>query len=126
MKSSQTANVGWACVGAAWGLLVFLAVLFPGAGGHGWVSPLKVAWLALIGAPLATLAWVRGKTVLAAIALAIGLGADLYLMWATVHEGVHYLNKVLWPAMLWLGLWSSWQIFAVIALSRSRPGRPGA
>lgn len=120
MKSSQTATVGWALVGVVWGVLVLLAVFFPGAGGHGWVSPLKVAWLALIGVPLATLAWVRERRLFAAIALTIGLAADLFLVWATVREGVHYFNKVFGPSVLWIGVWSSWQILAVIALFRSR------
>ena len=108
----------------------FLALAIAGAG-HGWTTPLWASFLLWIVLP-ATFATISprgrqlfgGKRDLLALA-AVGMVADAALIWVTIHEGTQYF----WAAMetatpfavLWLAVWASWQLLALVALANGQP-----
>jgi len=107
----------------------FIALLTAGAG-HGWTTPLWASFLLWIVLP-ATFATVspRGRQrfggkrdVLALVA--IGIAADAALIWATIREGTQYFWAVMETAtpfpLLWLAIWGSWQLLALIALTKGQ------
>lgn len=64
-------------------------------------------------------AWARREAngqVLAGIALTIAGITDALLIWATVNEGVEYFLRVKQMASVWIGLWISWQVLALIVV----------
>ena len=108
----------------------FLALATAGAG-HGWTTPLWASFLLWIVLP-ATFATISplgrqrfgGKHELLAL-VALAIAADAALIWATIREGTQYF----WVAMetatpfpiLWLAIWGSWQLLALIALTKGQP-----
>lgn len=113
----------WGFGGVIWGAVILIGSSFVVGGGHGWVSPLPFALLAVLTTPLATIAWARrgtnGKT-LAAVTLGIAVIADVLLVTATLVEGTEYVYKVLPAALVWILLWSSWQVLAIFVLLSKR------
>ena len=106
-----------------------LALATAGAG-HGWTTPLWASFLLWIVLP-ATFATISplgrqrfgGKRDLLAL-VAVGLLADAALIWATIREGTQYFWAVVETAtpfpLLWLAIWGSWQLLALIALTKDR------
>lgn len=107
----------------------FLAFAMTGAG-HGWIAPFWASFLLWIVLPL-TFATVSplgryrdgGKRHLSWL-VAAGMAGDAVLLWATIDEGTQYFWTVMDMAtpfpILWLSIWSSWQIIALIALTKDQ------
>jgi len=111
-------------------LLAFVAhyVAFAlGGAGHGWTAPFFASVMLWIFLPL-TFATVsplgpyrQGGGPYRLILISIALIADASLLFATFREGTEYFWKIMDLAggfvILWLSIWTSWQLIALISLS---------
>lgn len=100
------------------GLCLSLGIIVAG-GGHGWVSALPFGILALFVTPIGFSRLVRFRLTsisgnISFLSLAVLL--DLLLLWSTKQEGYVYFNKAHGIAIQWLGVWSVWQLAAVLTL----------
>jgi hypothetical protein len=101
--------------GIIWGLFIAIASLGVAGAGHGWVSAWPFGILSIFTTPLATISWARRRTngkQWAFIAIVIAMLADVLLIIFTTHEGVRYFFQAFPFSVLWVLIWSSWQILA--------------
>jgi hypothetical protein len=112
-------------VGLGVGVGIGTAVLALGMSGfgEGWNSAF-ISSVAVLGAPLAALAWSmrerRAGFFLAGVDLLGALAFDLLLWHETLQEGTYYVAKV-WRSepevlLIWGGLFVSWQIVAALVV----------
>ena len=115
-------KVLYICLGIAgtiWGLCIALGTLIVSGAGDGWTSPLPFGLLAIITTPLVTIAWVKRRTggkQLARFCLVIALAANILLLFATLDEGVRYFINAFPYSIVWVTLWFSWQLLALVVM----------
>jgi hypothetical protein len=92
--------------------------------GHGWVSPTRICWIAILTGPLSCVAWVyRSKPLGVTLALAlfvVMLVAGILLPTMTEREGMEYFYRI-WPrysqeVLVWGAMWSVWQVVTIATL----------
>jgi hypothetical protein len=118
--------VAWALVaiGLLSGVWATLVSLGMGGDGSGWLSPVKVCWVAMVAGPAAGIAWgLRRRAsgfVLLALLLLIMLSADVTLIHLTLNEGLdgarHVWRVAPGATLLWLIAWCEWQLVVSVAL----------
>lgn len=99
-----------------------LALIAAGAG-HSWTAALPFGLLSLGLFPLAFSRLAKPISVTPTSSralLALALGLDLLLVASTISEGIRYVNNVFGIAVLWVAVWSLWQIAALITLIKTR------
>ena len=107
-------------IGIIWGLLIVFMSVMVGGAGHGWITAFKVGLIAIFTAPLTAVAFQKRGTDtakhLALAALVFGILGDIVLIIGTLDEGIHYVKRAGELAYLWLFVWLSWQIVALIVV----------
>ena len=114
------------------GLIVGAGGLALGAylasGNHGWPSALWFSVVGLIGAPLSALSWSsrrsKRRSIMAGIALVLGLVASMGLLFDLTHE--HSEISFAWSQVplavgAWLAMWVLWQAAALARLILFQP-----
>lgn len=116
VMQNKALSFWWGVAGTFWGLFIAAGSLIISGAGDGWVSPLQVGILAIFTTPLSTIAWAKrgaGGKQLATFSLTIAAVADIFLFFATLSEGTQYFYNALPYSIIWLVLWSSWQLLAL-------------
>jgi len=116
---NRALTLWWGFAGTFWGLVIAVGSLMVSGAGDGWVSPLPFGVLAIFTTPISTIAWAKKRTCgkqMAAFILKIAVVADIFLFFATLNEGARYFYNAFPYSILWLVLWSSWQLLALIVV----------
>jgi hypothetical protein len=98
-----------------------------GGDGSGWLSPVKVCWVAILAGPLSGIAWsLRRKPLgvgLMLSLLAVSLVSNFVLLHLTLKEGVGYAFKLfrLDPLFMlsWTAAWCGWQALVYASLLKT-------
>lgn len=123
-RPSKLVGIVLGSIGLMTGLAAHVLATGMLGGGHGWLSAVRISWIAIVAGPLAALTWVtryriHGMVIGGALS-AVMLGAHVVLLVMTEEEGFHnffHVWSVAWPYMLWWCLaWGYWQILLVSAL----------
>lgn len=112
-------------IGSVLGVLCALLSVGIAGAGHGWVSALPFGLLAIVLYPVSFSRLRRfreGSVLGSCIMLAVALVLDILLFMFSLSEGGGYFLKVLGGAILWLVLWSGWQLAAIATLVLQKSG----
>ena len=106
---------------------LFVAFLTMGAG-HGWTTPLWFSLVGFVAFPLSVWAAVtrvgRSAVPFYGLLLALALVGDYRLYAMTDAEGWQYFHRVAPFNLIWLALWSLWQLAILYAFLRALRNRP--
>src|ERR1700730_9563624 len=108
-------------IGLVSGVWAAFESLGMGGDGSGWLSPVKVCWIAVFASPAAAIAWSlrhrRIGVLMMLCLLFVLLTADWVLAYLTVKEGVGYALKLfrLDPIgmLAWTIAWYGWQVVVI-------------
>lgn len=100
------------------------------SGNNGWPAALWYSVVGLIGAPVSLLSWTsrrsRRRTLMAGLALAVGLFASMGLLLDLTHEMSQISfawSQVPLAVLAWMLIWLSWQLLALARLIVFEPPR---
>jgi hypothetical protein len=98
------------------------------SGNHGWPSALWFSVVGLVGAPVSALSWSsrrsKRRSLMAGIALMLGLLASMALLFDLTHEQseiVFAWSQVPFAVAGWLAIWVLWQRAALARLILFQP-----
>ena len=98
------------------------------SGNNGWPSALWYSIVGLVGAPVSALSWSsrrsKRRSVMAGLALVLGVLASMGLLFDLTHEHseiVFAWSQVPIAVAAWLAIWMSWQIAALARLILFQP-----
>jgi hypothetical protein len=111
----------------ATGTLIGLVCAFGGLGlagaGHGWTSAWPFGLSSLILTPWAFYRLGKFREIsqpTSFVLLALALALDALLFGMTLFGNVKYFYRIINPALIWLSVWSVWQIVVVATILMSR------
>jgi hypothetical protein len=121
---------GWimGVVGAA---MAFISIAFAavvGGAGHGWVSPFFVSLGTSIFFPISFFrlgAWRATRALGNAAMLIVGAVSVIVLVTMTLDEGLKYFRPTGGVGWMWVAIWSSWILAAILTTLLRQLGTKG-
>jgi hypothetical protein len=123
IKGSVMRNFLWIATGTVIGVACAFGGLGVAGAGHGWTSAWPFGLLSLILTPWAFYRLGKFREIsqhTSFVLLAIALALDALLFGMTLFGDVKYFYRMINPALVWLGIWSVWQIAVIVTIMISR------